>query len=206
MLLVWRGNNNVFSYLASTMEISRKNEIITTASRLFKEKGYNAVTMRDIAKDIKIKASSLYNHINSKQEILSDIILEIAQQFTYGMDELMNEETTALLKIEKIIILHIEITVNNPEGLAVLNNDWMHLSDGNLDTYIKMRDNYEDNFRKIIKYGVENGELKNNHPEVILFSILSTLRTLNLWYQKRGKLDINILKKDMVSVLIKGIL
>jgi hypothetical protein len=68
-----------------------------------------------------------------------------------------------------------------------------------------MREDYEENFRKIIKQGIDAGEIKAYHPEVILFSILSTLRTLYLWYQKRGKVDINILKKDMVSVLIQGI-
>ena len=41
----------------------RKLEIISVASTLFKEKGYSAVTMRDIAKVMGIKAASLYNHI-----------------------------------------------------------------------------------------------------------------------------------------------
>ena len=69
-----------------------------------------------------------------------------------------------------------------------------------------MRDDYEENFRGIIKEGIENDEIKNHHPEVILFSILSTLRTLYLWYQKRGKLDVNVLKRDMIAVLLKGII
>ena len=60
-------------------------------------------------------------------------------------------------------------------------------------------------FRKIIKEGIEKGEIKGHHPEVILFSILSTLRSLYVWYQKRGKLDVNVLKKDMVAVLLNGI-
>ena len=45
----------------------RKLEIIAIASALFKEKGYSAVTMRDIAKAMGIKAASLYNHIKNKQ-------------------------------------------------------------------------------------------------------------------------------------------
>ncbi len=69
-----------------------------------------------------------------------------------------------------------------------------------------MREDYEENFRSIIKQGISQGELKPQHPEVILFSILSTLRTLYLWNEKRGKMDVNILKKDMVAVLIKGII
>jgi len=184
---------------------TRKEEIIKTASRLFYDKGFKAVSMRDIATVMDIKAASLYNHINSKQEILSAIILEVAEEFTTGMENVVGENISAINKIEKVIELHIEITVNHSEALAALNNDWMHLEEADLNAFVKMRDDYEENFRRIIKHGIEAGEIKPYHPEVVLFSILSTLRTLYLWYQKRGKLDVNILKKDMVSVLKKGI-
>ena len=185
--------------------ISRKQEIITVASSLFNEKGYKTVSMRDIATAMDIKAASLYNHINGKQEILSEIILKVAEEFTTGMENVVGENSSAIEKVEKVIEMHIDITVNYSEALAALNNDWMHLEKADLSAFVKMREDYEENFRKIIKQGIEAGEIKPNHPEVILFSILSTLRTLYLWYQKRGKLDVNILKKDMVSVLIKGI-
>ena len=64
---------------------TRKDEIIQTSAILFKQKGYSAVTMRDIARAMGIKAASLYNHITSKQEILSDIIISLAEQFTEQM-------------------------------------------------------------------------------------------------------------------------
>ena len=57
----------------------RKTEIINIAAKLFKEKGYSAVTVRDIANAMNIKAASLYNHIKSKQEILVLIIINIAE-------------------------------------------------------------------------------------------------------------------------------
>jgi AcrR family transcriptional regulator len=184
---------------------SRKKEIIDVASQLFKEKGYNAVSMRDIAQEMGIKAASLYNHITGKQEILSTIILEVAEKFTNGMKKVMMEKSSSILKIQKIIELHIGITINYSEGMATLNNDWMHLNDTDRKEFIKMREQYEESFRQIIKQGIKDQEIQPRHPEVILFSILSTLRTLYLWYQKRGKLDANILKKDMVEVFLNGI-
>ena len=57
---------------------TRKEEILRVAARLFKNKGYSAVTMRDLATDMGIKAASLYNHISSKQAILQEIVLAIA--------------------------------------------------------------------------------------------------------------------------------
>jgi AcrR family transcriptional regulator len=185
--------------------ISRKEEIIQVASRLFYEKGYKTVSMRDIATAMDIKAASLYNHINGKQQILSEIILKVAEEFTVGMEKVVSENISAIKKVENVIEMHVDITVNYSEALAALNNDWMHLEEEDLKGFVKMREDYEENFRKIIKQGIDAGEIKAYHPEVILFSILSTLRTLYLWYQKRGKVDVNILKKDMVSVLIKGI-
>ncbi|MBT8262284.1 MAG: TetR/AcrR family transcriptional regulator [Bacteroidia bacterium] len=184
---------------------TRKDEIIAAASSLFKEKGYSAVSMRDIAQEMGIKAASLYNHISGKQEILSTLVLFLAKEFTRGMHSVMISERSPLDKIRDIIELHIDITVNHSEALAALNNDWMHLEDQDLSDFVKMREDYEENFRTIVKEGIKAGDLKPRHPEVILFSILSTLRTLYLWYQKRGKLDVNILKKDMVAVLLKGI-
>ncbi len=184
---------------------SRKAEIIFQASQLFKEKGYSAVTMRDIAQEMGIKAASLYNHIKSKQEILSVLILDLAKDFTSGMKNIEGMKISPLQKIEKLIELHIDITVNQSEALAALNNDWMHLEEEDLASFIKMRENYEEHFRNIIKEGISIGQIQPRHPEVILFSILSTLRTLYLWYQKRGKLDVNLLKRDMVAVLLRGI-
>lgn len=186
--------------------ISRKDEIVKVAATLFRKRGYSAITMRDIASEMDIKAASLYNHISGKQEILADIILEVAQEFTTGMNQVISQQSSTLKKLENLIELHIDITLNHSEALASLNNDWMHLEGDNLNAFIKMRDEYEDNFRELIKTGIDVNEIRSAHPEVILFSILSTLRTLHLWYEKRGKLDVNVLKKDMVSVLLKGIM
>jgi AcrR family transcriptional regulator len=185
--------------------VERKTEIINCAAKLFKEKGYSAVTMRDIAQDLDIKAASLYNHITSKQEILVLIIIEIAEEFTFKMNQIVASNTNSVQKLEQIIQLHISITVQNPQNLACLNNDWMHLTNSELIYFIKMREDYEANFRKIIKIGIENKEIKNLNPEVIIFSMLSTLRTLYLWYGKKKGFTESSLKNNLSEVLLKGI-
>jgi AcrR family transcriptional regulator len=183
----------------------RKTEIISVAAKLFKGKGYSAVTMRDIAQAMDIKAASLYNHIKSKQEILVLIIIEIAEEFTTTMNEVVNSNEATIKKIERIIQLHIDITLRNAEALACLNNDWMHLADEQLIYFIKMREEYEENFRTIIKKGIADREIKKLNLEVIIFSTLSTLRTLYLWYGKKKSLDPTVLKSNMIQVLLKGI-
>ena len=184
---------------------NRKTEIIHTAAKLFKKKGFSAVTMRDLAKEMGIKAASLYNHINSKQEILIDIIISLAEEFTQGMTVIKSTDSSSLDKLRQVVNLHVDITTRNTFGMASLNNDWMHL-EGQLEYYLKLRLNYEDNFRDIIYQGITSGEIKSSNSDVMLFSMLSTLRSLYIWLPKKEALKPEQLAKDLSNVLINGIL
>ncbi|GEP49392.1 hypothetical protein FNO01nite_00640 [Flavobacterium noncentrifugens] len=183
----------------------RKTDIVSISAKLFKEKGYSAVTMRDIAQALEIKAASLYNHIKSKQEILGLIVVGIAEEYTFTIRTIEISEATSIQKIENVIQLHIDITVKNPDALASLNNDWMHLPKAELSYFLQMREEYEDIFRRIVKKGIVDGEIKNLNSEVIIFSILSTIRTLYLWYGKKKEFSAATLKSNLSKVLLEGI-
>lgn len=184
---------------------TRKEEIINTAARLFKEKGYSAVTMRDIAKAMGIKAASLYNHINSKQEILSNIIITLAEEFTKGMEIIKNSNNNSTNKLKNIVDLHVKIAANNTFGMASLNNDWMHLEE-KLEYYLELRKYHENNFRQIIETGIKNNELVNADADVILFSVLSTLRSLYIWIPRKEELNLQNLASNLSKVLLNGII
>lgn len=183
---------------------SRKQEILQHAARLFKEKGYRAVSMRDLADALQIKASSLYNHIQSKEEILSSIILEVAEEYAEVMQRIQAEEISCIQKLRKLIALHIQIATKNSNGMAIVQNDWVHLEE-HMVHYKQLRSNYENNFHKIIKAGIANNELRKANPETIAFSLLSTLNTLYLWIPKKSNLDVDELKKELPILLLSGI-
>jgi len=184
--------------------LSRKQEIYKTASRLFKEKGYSAVTMRDLAAAVGIKAASLYNHISSKEEILYEVIMAIAQNFTKGIEEIQFQKVTSTEKLAQVIAQHVNLTANYPYGMASLNNDWMHLKKGKQE-YIELRNKYEQYFREIIKQGKKQGVLKNIDEEIILFSTLGTLRNLYLWIPKKADLNREKLIESLKQTLLKGV-
>ena len=183
---------------------TRKDEIIKTATILFKEKGYSAVTMRDLATAMGIKAASLYNHINSKQDILKAIIISLAEEFTEGMSTIKQSNGNAINKLEEIVRLHVDIATKNTHGMASLNNDWMHLEE-QLEYYLELRKKYEKDFIDVIKSGIKSKEIIDSKPEVIMFSFLSTLRSLYLWIPKKEDLNSVELAKNLSKVLINGV-
>ncbi len=182
----------------------RKVEILLVAAKLFKEKGFGAVSMRDMGSAMNIKAASIYNHIDSKQEILSLIIIEIAEEFTTVMNEIVTSNDSVISKLKSVIQLHIDITIKNPDSLACLNKEWIHLTQKNLTYFLKMRENYENNFRAIIKKGIENGELKNLNLDIMVYSMHATLRNLYLWYGKKKDVNPVIVKQNLTEILLKG--
>ena len=93
---------------------------------------------------------------------------------------------------------------DNTNGMASLNNDWMHLKD-QLDYYLTLRVNYEDSFRTIIIEGINKNEIKSLNPDIMLFSTLSTLRSLYMWIPQKEDMDSSALATNLSEVLLKGI-
>lgn len=61
--------------------MNTKQRIIENALILFSEKGYEAVTVANIADKVGIKAPSLYKHFKSKQDIFESILNELQSRY-----------------------------------------------------------------------------------------------------------------------------
>jgi AcrR family transcriptional regulator len=184
---------------------SRQIEIGEIAARLFRNKGYSAVTMRDLAAAMDIKAASLYNHISSKQDVLALVIMDLAASFTQGIAAIDKGNYSVSEKLRYIIALHIDLTIQHPHAMASLNNDWMHLSPENLKVFTEQRDYYEDTLRRIIRSGIAEKTIQPLNEDLIVFTLLSTLRTLYLWYGRKTNLNEQKLRIDLSTALLQGI-
>lgn len=186
--------------------MNRKQDIILKAARLFRKKGFSSSSMRDIASNVGIEAPSLYNHIKSKHEILEILLLEIAEDFTKGMNSICESDKKASHLLKEIIDLHITLTIEKTDQIALLTHEWINLTGDAKEEFIKHRNEYEVNFRKVIEKGIQNGEFKNLHIDLTVFSTLSTLRWLYAWYKSNPEMDILRLRKDMYTLLVDGLM
>lgn len=179
--------------------------IVKTAAKLIRERGFASMSMRDLAEDLGIKAASIYNHVNSKNQILELIIMQLAKEFMQHINCLEKNEKAAV-QLRKIIAHHIDLSIARPNSIAVLNNDWIHLDETSLREFKSMRNSYEEALRLIIENGIQQQEFKPIHSEIVLFSLLSTLRNLHLWIKKRGGIDKQTLIDDVTLIFLNGIL
>ena len=185
--------------------MSRKKSIIAASAVLFRNKGYSATTMRDIARELGIEAASLYNHIPSKQQILSELLMDIAQLFTEGMVTILASSASPLEQLEKLIAMHVQLTINHTDAISLIPSEWVHLEEPNLKEFVLLRDKYEKDFRTLMQAAVDAGELDIVDLDLAVFTLLSTLRWLYSWYSKYQPEDASALESELTRYLIKGI-
>ena len=84
-------------------KISTKQKIFDASINLFSKNGYNGVSMREIAKEVGIKESSIYNHYKNKEEILSSLFNYLALMLTkYRPTEAAIEKMLDYMSIEDV--------------------------------------------------------------------------------------------------------
>jgi len=185
--------------------ISKKAVITEKASELFKQKGYNATSMRHLAEAVGVEAASLYNHIDSKASILHEICFRVADAFNENLDEVEKSSQNALTKIERILRFHIRMMIDRYDEIYVANHDWKHLEEPGLTEFLNHRRNYEKRMAAIIEAGVKKNELRSIEPHVAVLVLLSAVRGIEFWQRNKRNISAAELEENMILHLTGGL-
>jgi AcrR family transcriptional regulator len=185
--------------------LSRKDVIVSKAATLFREKGYKAASMRDLAESVGVEAASLYNHIKSKSELLHELVFSVANKFVMKLDEIESESISSLQKMEKILRFHISEMIHHYEEVYVSDREWKHLSDPYLSNYQNQRRVYRKRLAAIIEEGIRNKEIKAIDAPTVVLIFLHAVSGIESWHRSTKKISSDELEQNMVAILIDGL-
>lgn len=94
-------------------KINTKQRILQTASELFASKGYDVLSMRDIAAACNIKAPSLYNHFKDKQAIYHACLHFIFKEQGAELTQCLKTTEPAKQRLNQFIELACQQVANN---------------------------------------------------------------------------------------------
>jgi len=183
----------------------KKKLILEHAAALFREKGYAASSMRDLAERVGIEPSSLYNHISSKSDILREICMSNAKKYLEGMELIRSSGEGPSMQLRKVIQLHISIATEDNSSETVFNDEWKHLDPESLSAFRKMRKRYEDSLISILEEGVYGGWWHEHNVKVLMYSILSSVRWVHQFYRRPEMGNPEQLAEEIASIWLKGI-
>jgi len=185
---------------------SKKEEVFQEAALLFQEKGYAAASMRELAKRVGLKqASSLYNHYKHKEEILQQICFENAHKFINGIKTIEADATSSTEKIKALIRLHIDIATQDISSVTVFNDEWRHLTEPHLSSFLVLRKAYEERFKKIVKQGMQDGDFRALDPTITFYTLLNSIKWIHHKSHLEKEADKIVLQNNITTFLLKGL-
>ena len=184
---------------------SRRDIITHKAAELFKEKGYKATSMRELAEKVGVEAASLYNHIHSKSELLHLICFNVANHYTEMMDEVEAEKTNSLQKTEKLLRFLIQGMVHNFEEVYVCDREWKFLTEPYLSNFQNQRRIYRKRFAAILIEGISKKEIKKIDPTTAVLIMLHAISGIESWHRSKQKINGDDLEENMITILVDGI-
>lgn len=185
--------------------LSRKEQIEQTATALFKNRGFSATSMRDLANALGIEAASIYSHIRSKEEILQRVCFRMANEFFEAIDQADIRKASASDRLQAAITAHVQVLTKNTEASAVFLYEWRHLSEPHHTEFLALRDRYEMHFREIIRAGISTGEFKVPDEKFAVLTILSGLNWIHTWYKPEGKMNAEEIATNLATMLLNGL-
>ena len=190
---------------AQRKKASKKELILRKAATMFREKGFSATSMRDLAETVGIEAASLYNHIRSKNEILEAICFDVANIFNTNMEAVESSRQKSISKIEELLRFHIRQMVQNYEAVHVSDREWKHLDEPYLSNFQNQRRSYRKKFAAIIEEGMERNEIRKIDAPTAVLIILHAVSGIESWHRSKARISAQELEENMLKIMIDGL-
>lgn len=161
----------------------RRQEILSSVRNIIATKGFENLTVRQIAKDVRLTEGALYRHFRSKQEVINLLIDDIDTTLMSTIKPIENEELDPLLKLEHILMAHIAYVEKRKATSFMLINETLNLKDRvSRRKMLNVIHNYLKVINNIVMEGIRSGRFRKNinamSVSILFFGIVQSLSTL----------------------------
>lgn len=167
----------------------QREKIISAAQRIFREKGYSAATIREIADAANVNKCTLYTYYEGKSILWYVSAYKYMESLIDLNKPVANSSEPPELKLKTLISNHIKWRATHL-GLAILSqSERKELPPKLLQSYIKIRDEYEAIFREVIYEIVARSKRKYMDHKITTLLVLGLANSINQWYKPTGELS-----------------
>lgn len=180
---------------------SARGRLLACAAHLFREKGFERTTVRDIAAEVGIQSGSLFHHFRSKEAILKAVMSETIVYNTASMQLAASQAGSARDALLALIRCELEsINGQTGEAMAVLVYEWRSLSDASQRDVLVMRDHYEQIWFRVLKQAQDEGLVKAD-PQILRRLLTGALSWTITWFKPQGPMTLDDLAAEVLRML-----
>jgi TetR/AcrR family transcriptional regulator, cholesterol catabolism regulator len=181
---------------------NRREIIIKAAGQLFREKGYEGTSVRDLADAVGLQSGSLFFHFRSKEEILLSLLEGGLRRAAAILDRRLAEAASPKEKLSAILHGHLQAILDEErDAFYVVLRDWRTLSPHSRRKVIALRDEYESRIASALSELAHSGLIPRNTRLFRLF-LLGALNWTVQWYRPDGDLTIGELADSFLDLMV----
>ena len=190
------------------VETSRRQAIEDVASDLFRERGYAATSIRDIARALSVQGASLYAHVTSKEDVLWGIVDRAASRFEAGAGDAEGDADARrpgdpAEAVAGLVRAHVEVLTSDVDEAGVFVHEWRALNEEHRAAILARRDAYQARFRRRIDDGIAVGVFAMTDSSVAASTLLSALNGVATWYDPAGRLPAGRIADHLVDLSMR---
>jgi AcrR family transcriptional regulator len=181
---------------------NRREIIVKAAGRLFREKGYEGTSVRDLADAVGLQSGSLFFHFRSKEEILLSLLEGGLRRAVAILDRHLAAAVSPREKLSAILHGHLQAILDEErDAFYVVLRDWRTLSPYSRKKVIALRDEYENRIALSLNELAHSGLIPGNTRLFRLF-LLGALNWTVQWYRPDGDLTIGELADSFLELMV----
>lgn len=182
----------------------KREAVLRSAAKLFRERGYEGASLNDLADVLNITKPTIYYYVQSKEQLLLDILREAQEEILGFMKAADESPLNGYGKLRRIMIDYAQIIVSDYG--ATLARIWMRAIEQPGRTEVEKRVREADAIiHKILQEGVRDGSLKISDPTVVLHTLFGSLNWMAYWAKPNRRLTPRELAEAQTDILLEGI-
>lgn len=183
---------------------SAKGRLLKAAATLFREKGFERTTVRELAKEVGILSGSLFHHYANKQEILRNVMEQTILLNTALMELSLSQNHSTEDKLHALIMCELQsILIDTGAEMAVLVYEWRALDEENQALILTLRDNYERLWLEILGSAYQEG-IVTLKPRILRRLLTGAISWSINWFNLQGEVSLDELAQMTLSLALKN--
>ena len=183
-----------------------REDILEAAAQVFRQKGFHGASMNDIAEAVNLQKASLYHHVSSKQEILSELLDRALQLLLERISAITVKDISADKKLHLMICEYLQILIENVDLAAVLLFEHRALERRQQSRHIPNRDKFEALWKEVLAEGVRTKLFNCDDPGLTTRALLGIMNWTITWYRPDGGKSIEQIADNYSKLLLNGLL
>lgn len=181
-----------------------RDDILDAAAQIFREKGFYATSMQDIARAVNLQKASLYHHVSSKQEILLALLDRALALLIEQIEPIVNQSLPADEKLRRMIVAYLDALTSYRDLAAVLLLEHRSLEPDLRARHIPYRDRFEALWRKALEEGIQQGVFASQDVPTMTRILLGAMNWTITWYRDDGRMTIDEIAAMIGNVFVLG--